>query len=459
MRFILSICIVMILWYNGIIPCTIMKVTKNGTTLVGNNEDGTDPTTYLWFIPPSKGKYGRVYFTLSDKWPQGGMNDQGLFYDGTAGPWKEILKSSDKPEYWGNLSEKMLEECATVPEAIALLKKYNLSYFRNGQMLLADKFGNSAIVEGDTIIYTNNNYQIATNFYHSNPSMGGFPCYRYDITEVMIRNIPELSMDGVKSILQAVHLEGYSFTQYSTVHDLANLTIHYYKDSDFSNYVKIDLKKELLKSEYWIETKEFFQNNEPIVAVYEESYFSNTLKSFYEDSNKKCLVELSNGMLNGLCEGYYQNGQIAWYANFLNGKILGTLKNWNELSKPVRSYEFVNDNQTNIIDYFPDGNMLLKVTLNKVGIDGITPASIITYNENGSLSYSGTFQNGLLYLYNNNEPFSGRLFTHYKNGGIYSLTEYKDGKLDGEVKRWNMKGEVVQIDEYDAGILRHVKRF
>ena len=94
--------------------CTIIRASRGNVTFVGNNEDGTTGTTYLWFIPASKGKYGRVFFMLADKWPQGGMNEKGLFYDGTSGPWKKILKSVNRPKYRGNLSEKILEECATV---------------------------------------------------------------------------------------------------------------------------------------------------------------------------------------------------------------------------------------------------------------------------------------------------------------------------------------------------------
>jgi len=117
----------------NLLSCTIFNATKSGITLVGNNEDGTDPITYVWFSPAEKSKYGRVYFGLSDKWPQGGMNDRGLFYDGTACPLLEVKKSKNKPIYNGNLSEKILEECSTVDEALELLGKYNLNYFRNGR--------------------------------------------------------------------------------------------------------------------------------------------------------------------------------------------------------------------------------------------------------------------------------------------------------------------------------------
>jgi hypothetical protein len=130
----------------NLMACTIFNATQSGITLVGNNEDGTDPITYVWFLPAEKSKYGRVYFGLSDKWPQGGMNDQGLFYDGTACPLLEVKKSEGKPIYNGNLSEKILEECSTVDEALELLGKYNLNYFRNGEMMIVDKFGSSVIV-------------------------------------------------------------------------------------------------------------------------------------------------------------------------------------------------------------------------------------------------------------------------------------------------------------------------
>jgi len=440
--------------------CTIFKVTRAGVTLVGNNEDGTDRVTYLWFVPASRGKYGRVYFTLSDKWPQGGMNERGLFYDGTAGPWKEVVKSAGKRDYRGNLSEKMLEECATVDEALALLQRYNLGYFRNGQMFLADRLGNSAIVEGDVVIRGRQNDQIATNFYHSNPAMGGFPCHRYDIAEAMIAGMRSPSADYVRAILQAVHLEGYSYTQYSTICDLTTLTIHYFKDSDFAKSVTIDLKAELRKGERWFDSTGFFERNPAArVPAARPVGLPRTVQSFFGDKALKSTLGFANDLLDGVSQGFHRNGRVAWRAAFDRGRIRGTLARWDESGRAVTAYEYLDANRTDVVDYFPGGVPLLRVTLDRVGVDGLAPGRIVVYNENGSVSYRGTFREGLLFLEEQNVPFTGRLSAAFRNGAPFSTTSYRGGKLHGELTRRDSAGRIREIEEYRDGVLVGVKRY
>ena len=442
-----------------LLACTIIKATKSGVTFVGNNEDGTDPITYLWFLPPEKGKYGRVYFTLSDKWPQGGMNDQGLFYDGTACPLLEVKKSLNKPEYRGNLSEKILEECATVDEAIALLKKYNLRYFRNGQMLLTDRAGHSAIIEGDTIIYPTHSYQIATNYYQSNPSLGGYPCHRYDIAESMLKKTKTLSVDSFRSIMEAVHLEGYSFTQYSTIHDLNNLIIYYFADSDFQHAVKIDLKEELKKGENWHETEEFFRNNgvTEIQRVKAHS-FNGQLTDRYENGQIRSQLNFLNGKINGFCTRFYFNGKKAWSASYKQGDLTGVLEYWKDSGKPILTYEFYDDAQTNIIDYYPSGQKLLKLTLINTDHDIIKLKNIIAWNENGELSYQGRYQNGLFYLNKSSTVFTGKLSTYYTNGQTHMLRRFEKGKKHGKNITWDRSGMVKKEEHYRDGILLKINR-
>jgi antitoxin component YwqK of YwqJK toxin-antitoxin module len=79
--------------------------------------------------------------------------------------------------------------------------------------------------------------------------------------------------------------------------------------------------------------------------------------------------------------------------------------------------------------------------------------------EDGTLSYRGAYKNGLLFLDNENEPYSGKLSAHYKNGERFTLTEYEAGKLHGERKRWDQKGKIMEIEEYRHGMLAGVKRY
>jgi len=50
--------------------------------LVGNNEDSVEPLTSVWFVPAGEDTFGLVLFGYGDDYrAQGGMNDQGLFFD------------------------------------------------------------------------------------------------------------------------------------------------------------------------------------------------------------------------------------------------------------------------------------------------------------------------------------------------------------------------------------------
>jgi len=61
--------------------CTGFMMTDGEIVLVGNNEDSKIPYTRVRFIPAENERFGRVYFGYDNWSPQGGMNDQGLFFD------------------------------------------------------------------------------------------------------------------------------------------------------------------------------------------------------------------------------------------------------------------------------------------------------------------------------------------------------------------------------------------
>ena len=41
--------------------CTVYKITKNGKTFVGNNEDYWNANTRIWYEKGKNGKYGSAY--------------------------------------------------------------------------------------------------------------------------------------------------------------------------------------------------------------------------------------------------------------------------------------------------------------------------------------------------------------------------------------------------------------
>ena len=105
--------------------CTVFYASDDQVALGGNNEDYQHPFTKVWFLPPQEGKYGRVYFGFENFVWQGGMNDQGLFFDALAVDQSVQVARGDKPAYPGSLPDKAMAECATVDWVVQLFDHYH----------------------------------------------------------------------------------------------------------------------------------------------------------------------------------------------------------------------------------------------------------------------------------------------------------------------------------------------
>jgi hypothetical protein len=86
------------------LACTGLVVQDGERVLVGNNEDWFNPRTKIWFIQPVGDRYGSVFFGFDNYWPQGGMNQKGLFFDGFALKPKAVDEPEAKPRFKGNLT-------------------------------------------------------------------------------------------------------------------------------------------------------------------------------------------------------------------------------------------------------------------------------------------------------------------------------------------------------------------
>lgn len=228
--------------------CTIFYASDGMTVLAGNNEDWSDPKTAFRFIPSSEGKHGWIKFGYAGGYPQGGMNDQGLFWDATGCAYLEMPFSEvNKEKYSGALMIRVMEECSSVQEARTIFENYYCDDQYRAQYLIGDTTGASMIVEGDSIIEKSSNYQVATNFYQSHPELGGYPCWRYDTALSSLQNSTELSTYLFGSILSATHQEGKYPTQYSNIYDLKQGIIYLFHFHNFEEFIKINLSDELGK--------------------------------------------------------------------------------------------------------------------------------------------------------------------------------------------------------------------
>ena len=272
--------------------CTAFCAAVEGRVLVGNNEDLLDPSTRLWFIPPEKGAHGRLYVGYEFAWPQGGMNDHGLFWDGFGVPPTQIPALGKPPlaphpgaipntPYPGAALDRILADCATVEEVIRLFQKYQFPWTERAVLMVADASGDAAIFDGNEILRKHGRYLVQTNFRQTLAKPGEAPCGRFKIATAMLDAAGErISVDLFRTILAATHQEGGSPTQYSNIYDLKRRVMHLYHFHNYSNVVVIDLARELAKGQHSVAIASLF----PRTFAYEESAAQNKdfLKRIFE---------------------------------------------------------------------------------------------------------------------------------------------------------------------------------
>jgi tetratricopeptide (TPR) repeat protein len=257
-----------------VFPCTMFRLTVNGKTLVGNNEDFSYPFSRMWTVPAENGKYGMLYFGFDNGFPQGGMNEKGLVFDGFSMPYRKVKNIEGKEKIDGReLFHRVMSECATVEEVEALVLQFDLSFLFNAQLMFADANGHSMILEGDDILISEGPYQIATNFYQSSiQNTGEITCWRFRTADRLLGRNPQPTVEFCKTVLDSVHPEGYwGGTQYSNVYDPVNTIVTLYLFHNFKEAVTIDLKEVLEKGEFMTPLEDLFHDTS-VYKQYTQNY-------------------------------------------------------------------------------------------------------------------------------------------------------------------------------------------
>lgn len=247
--------------------CTAFVVYRNGLALAGNNEDFWETDTKIWFVPKSgsqrgvAGKLGRVYFGFKNFYPQGGMNEAGVFFDGFATAENKIRQSTDKPRFDGNIIDHVMANCGTVSEVVAEFEKYNLSFLANAMLMFGDPHGDSVIIEGDNFLRIKGDHQVVTNFYQSLTPAGKCPCSRYLAAVKELGKGDPVSVESCRDVLATTRQNGQAPTQYSNVYDLKQGLIYLYHFHNYQEVVCLDLAEELKKGAHEIDLPSLFSEN------------------------------------------------------------------------------------------------------------------------------------------------------------------------------------------------------
>lgn len=257
--------------------CTVFFAYDGKLALAGDNEDWLDWSTQMWSIPAVKGEHGVLYFGFgtgeypeggvrrlnfklpeggvlklkkSDVYgfPQAGVNDQGLFFGGAATDRVKNPATGGKKPYSSVLFDRTMRTCATVAEALKVIEQYDVG-MSQGQILLADKTGDSAIIEASNIILRKTGrHQIITNFRLSQVKPEEVTCGRYKAVDAALVKPEPLSVKGFRALLkQTSAVSGETRTQYSLVCDLTNGRIYLHHQGDFDHPKELRVREELAR--------------------------------------------------------------------------------------------------------------------------------------------------------------------------------------------------------------------
>jgi predicted choloylglycine hydrolase len=233
-------------------PACLILFLKNGQeVLVANHEDWYARDAEVTFVPSDGKNYGIMYFDFaSEGTAQGGMNTEGLFFDGTATPRAIYPANRNKPDCRCYIWKKILQECSTVEEAISFVQKYRIPEIEQIHIMFADKKGHSAILgvyDGELKIHRNKGtYQLLTNFNIANPSYGGEGgCSRFATAQQMLKADSAATVGNLKNIL-AETTQG-KLTVYSNIYNLTKAEVTIFREGNFSSEIKIKLQESLLK--------------------------------------------------------------------------------------------------------------------------------------------------------------------------------------------------------------------
>jgi hypothetical protein len=244
--------------------CSMYKITKNGKTIVGNNEDWLSPNHQFWFESGNKSKFGVMYMGQLNNFAQGAINEVGLLFDGFFEPtYLPVNNTVGKLKIpIAEALRKVMQTMTNVEEVKAYLEMINLGSLTNSMLVFVDKSGTYLIVEGDEVFMGDASEKTFSNFYYSQiESVDKVNIdYYQNGREFINSSNGQATLDYCGEAMSkfAQPKTKISATQYSTIYDLEKLIVRVYLFNDHSEFIEIDLKKELKKGNHKVMIPDLF---------------------------------------------------------------------------------------------------------------------------------------------------------------------------------------------------------
>lgn len=229
----------------GVDACTLFVLTDETRAIFFNNEDWFNPVNRLWFVPAGNDHLGCAFLGFDNGWAQGGLNTAGLAFDWVSGFDEKYEPDPKLQPVRGNPSERMLESCTTVEEAVAFYRRYSEPDFTRSRILIADRTGASVVIAA------------RDGRIHFSLLRGsrGFGWGRAALERELAKH-PEPTVANGAAILQACLQPGDGGTKYSNAFDLKTGEIVVLPSPGKDGSATLHLDSELAKGAHYYDLAE-----------------------------------------------------------------------------------------------------------------------------------------------------------------------------------------------------------
>ena len=251
------------------------KVTVDGKTMVGCNEDAWRTTSRIWFENAENKKEYGAGFTGSRKVtsiqfaPQSGMNETGLVFSRLASYFPKRDKQSISKKEITNEVEYLtgiLHKCATIEDVKRYIEQYDHSFFINDVFLYIDGSGKYLIVEPYNLIEGDDPYYVLSNFCPSitnDDKARKLKRYRNGEDFLSTHKI-DASLSYCTSLSDTMHVRrnrNGDGTLLTSIWDTKNGRVSIYFYHNYDSTVQFNLAEELAKGDHILNIDSLFPIN------------------------------------------------------------------------------------------------------------------------------------------------------------------------------------------------------
>jgi uncharacterized protein (DUF486 family) len=255
--------------------CSMYKVTANGRTMVGNNEDSWGQDARIWFEPGDEHNAGVVCVGYArKKYPDGAINEHGLVFDAIALPHRTDMPERDpkKKDFGYPTLLTVMRQCRTVDEVATFLEPFNLHVlngsplFYGCMLLFVDPSGAYLVVEASKMTRGTEDRLALANFsvaHTPDPNTVRIERYRKGV-EFMNNKMPETSLsycEALSDTMSVCRAKVGDGTLFTTIYDLQEGLIHLYFFHDFTQRVTFHIKEELARGARSVSVESLFPPN------------------------------------------------------------------------------------------------------------------------------------------------------------------------------------------------------